>query len=425
MTTTKEKLPASFIKARRELLLDHPFFGSLIMHLMPVVDNNQPTLWVDGQRLGFNSTFFDGLDVRQGAGVLAHEVLHCACEHPLRRVDREKEVWNDACDHVVNPIVLESGLPLPEGTLSADPRFTGMGAEEIYKILQEGHDQKNPGSEHGLSPPQGQQGVGRGEVGAQGQSQGQKPNSGPAISPQGQDPSPCPTGEVRDLPGEGGGAASPAERTHEAQEWKTNIQQAINSAKGQGFYPSQLEKYISDLLTPEVDWREELAKWFKSTARNEASWMRANRRFIGAGLYLPGVKSTASGVGILFLDTSGSIWGSPKLLEQFNAELNSMLDEVRPERLYVVHVDAAVQKVEEYAPDDYPVTLTAQGGGGTDFCPAFEWVTAQDLQPDWTVYLTDMQGTFPAQEPEYPVLWAATNERRGPFGETIRLKEIF
>ena len=47
------------LKARRALLLDHPFFGSLVMHLTPVIDNTCKTIWVDGKQLGFSETFFD------------------------------------------------------------------------------------------------------------------------------------------------------------------------------------------------------------------------------------------------------------------------------------------------------------------------------------------------------------------------------
>jgi hypothetical protein len=38
------------------------------------------------------------------------------------------------------------------------------------------------------------------------------------------------------------------------------------------------------------------------------------------------------------------------------------------------------------------------------------------------VYLTDMYGTFPNKEPEYPVLWCATSDVVGPFGETLRIE---
>ena len=43
----KATLPESFLKARRALLLDHPFFGSLVLALEPVIDPDCSTIWVD------------------------------------------------------------------------------------------------------------------------------------------------------------------------------------------------------------------------------------------------------------------------------------------------------------------------------------------------------------------------------------------
>ena len=416
------KLPDSFIRARRELLLDHPFFGSLIMYLKPTIDTEHPSVWVDGQHLGFNPEFFDKLDVRTAAGVLAHEILHCGLEHHLRREHRDEKLWNDAGDHAVNPIVTASGLPLPEGALKPEARFEGLGAEEIYALLEKEQDPKGGGGSSGRSKGQG--GASAPPSGGKGQP---TPGKAPGTPPSGAGaPAPgLPTGEVRDLPGGAGGAASPAERSNNKQEWQIKVQQAVNNAKGQGFYPAELEKYIEALLQPEIDWREELRKFFQSTARNESSWMRPNRRLIGQGLYLPGVKSEAAGPLVVVLDTSGSIWGSPRLLEQFTSELNTIIEDTKPEVVHVIHADAAVQKVEEFREDDLPLKLNVKGGGGTDFRPAFEWVAQQGITPDALVYLTDLMGDFPQHEPEYPVLWAATSKGTAPFGETIRLKEMF
>jgi predicted metal-dependent peptidase len=61
------------------------------------------------------------------------------------------------------------------------------------------------------------------------------------------------------------------------------------------------------------------------------------------------------------------------------------------------------------------------GGGGTDFCPAFEWVNKADQSPDLLVYFTDAQGRFPEIEPDYPVLWLVKGKSPIPFGQRIQL----
>src|ERR1019366_680109 len=77
-----------------------------------------------------------------------------------------------------------------------------------------------------------------------------------------------------------------------------------------------------------------------------------------------------------------------------------------------------VQKVETYLAGE-PVHLNPVGGGGTDFGPCFDWLEEQGIRPQTLVFLTDLCGTFPETEPEYPVLWASTERRQAPFGSVI------
>ncbi|MDP2734883.1 MAG: hypothetical protein Q8P12_01610 [bacterium] len=144
------QLPDSFLKARRALLLDHPFFGSLVMALEPVIDPSCQSIWVDGKKLGFAETFFDSIPILEGAGVLAHEIMHCALEHQLRRGDRDPKLWNDSCDYVINPMVKKSGLPLPANTLF-NPAYEGKSAEEVYATL----NTQKPKGEEGEGNSQG------------------------------------------------------------------------------------------------------------------------------------------------------------------------------------------------------------------------------------------------------------------------------
>ena len=73
------------------------------------------------------------------------------------------------------------------------------------------------------------------------------------------------------------------------------------------------------------------------------------------------------------------------------------------------------------------MTLDARGGGGTDFAPAFDRV--RELIDDGEniagmIYLTDLDGSFPDEPADYPVLWAAYNTTESaPFGRTIHVKK--
>lgn len=67
--------------------------------------------------------------------VLAHEYLHAALCHEARLGKRDPELWNTACDYVINQWLrdMEVGT-MPEGLLY-DPELAGLSAESVYDLL--------------------------------------------------------------------------------------------------------------------------------------------------------------------------------------------------------------------------------------------------------------------------------------------------
>src|SRR5215469_3054112 len=122
-------------KARTALVLDHPFFGSLLFRLKDRPSSAVKTMATDGVSLLWNPEFVDTLNAATLAGTLAHEVMHPALHHHLRRSGRDPKRWNVACDYAINPLLIDAGLKLPEGVLVED-RFRGMSAEQIYNLLE-------------------------------------------------------------------------------------------------------------------------------------------------------------------------------------------------------------------------------------------------------------------------------------------------
>ena len=144
---TKYLTPAVRIqKARTALLLDHPFFGSLLFRLGGRPSNSIQTMATDGVSLFYNPTFVETLNAAELAGVLAHEVMHPALQHHTRRGDRDRKRWNMACDYAVNPLLLDAGLTLPKDVL-VDQRFRGMSAERIYNLIEGQQDQDGSNGE--------------------------------------------------------------------------------------------------------------------------------------------------------------------------------------------------------------------------------------------------------------------------------------
>ena len=135
-------------KSRTALLLDHPFFGSLLFRLGGRSSTSIETMATDGVSLYYNPSYVETLNAAELAGVLAHEVMHPALQHHTRRGGRNPKRWNMACDYAINPLLIDAGLTLPKDVL-IDHRFRGMSAEEIYNMIEE---QSGPGF---LNPDRG------------------------------------------------------------------------------------------------------------------------------------------------------------------------------------------------------------------------------------------------------------------------------
>src|ERR1700757_2030945 len=122
-------------KARTALLLDLPFFGTLLFRLGARACSSIATMATDGVSLYFNPEFVETLSSAELIGTLAHEVMHPALQHHTRRAGRSPKRWNMACDYAINPMLRDAGLTLPKGVLD-EAHFVDMTAEEIYNLLE-------------------------------------------------------------------------------------------------------------------------------------------------------------------------------------------------------------------------------------------------------------------------------------------------
>ena len=136
-------------KARTSLILDHPFFGSLLFRLKGRECRSIQTMATDGVSLFYNPEFVETLNAATLAGTLAHEVMHPALHHHVRRSGRNLKRWNVACDFAINPLLVDAGLSLPDGVL-IDNRFRGMSAEQIYNLLESESETEQDSSKEGV-----------------------------------------------------------------------------------------------------------------------------------------------------------------------------------------------------------------------------------------------------------------------------------
>ena len=422
-------------KARAGLVLDQPFFGSLLLRLAPREDPRCQTMYTDGKNLGFNPEWVEELDLPTLKGALCHEVMHLVTMHHTRRGDRDREKWNRACDYAINGIVEEAGFVLPEWRLR-DPRYEGMEAERIYSMLPNAaSDNPEDANTHNPDGTQGESGSnGKSTTSDQDGNQDQEDNpeskdiKDPSTCPQAGNPNkgrgtgdPGGCGEVRDAVNEDGNSLSGSERLQEEQEWKIAVQQAAQIARRQGSLPSCLERLVQEITEPKIPWREVLSRFLTEVARNDYSWRRPNTRYLHTGIYLPQLRNEELGEVVVIADTSGSV--SDDQIMQFAAEVHEILTLHDQEaEISVLYVDSSFQGHDRVSGDDLPHGLTPRGGGGTDYRPGFEWLAEQAIEPVCVVYLTDGRcHRFPENEPDCPVLWTLTEKLsfEPRFGEVV------
>jgi len=226
------------------------------------------------------------------------------------------------------------------------------------------------------------------------------------------DPSgPAAAGEVRDAP-----ADAHDDGMTEAG-WKEAVQQAATAAKRRGSLPGALERFAAAAAQPRVDWRSVLWRFVQDVARSDYSWSKPSRRYLPLGLYLPALQGHEMGEIVWGFDTSGSV--DDVLVAQFAREIQAVAEDLQPARVHVVYCDSRVHAVDTFEQGD-PIVLKPKGGGGTAFEPVFDRVAELGITPACLIYLTDMEGSFPDDAPDYPVLWATTSDDEAPFGEKVR-----
>jgi hypothetical protein len=325
---------------------------------------------------------------------------------------------NRAGDYAINRILAGiPGISMPKGGL-LDPRFDGLAEEEILAALGR-TPQPQPGNGK-PSPQPGKPGNGKPQPGA-GQPGNGKPQPGKGAGkpqPGASDPGGC------------GGFIAPDTTPNPngqtlREKWEGAVLQGEFLAKslGQGNLPADLARIVQRVRAVEVNWRQELADWTRSIVADRADWSRSSRRHATAPCIYPRRKRDQLGTIVVVRDTSGSI--DKALCDEFSAQVTQFSADLRC-KVVVLDCDTRIHAEYHLEPGD-ECPLDARGGGGTDFEPAFDRV-AQLLDEGETiaglVYLTDLDGKFPADPEEYPVLWAAYNTTgAAPFGRTIHVKK--
>ena len=361
-------------------LMGHPStmaFSSVFMVGESKVDDSVPTACTNGRDVVYGRGFVDSLTDQELAAVVLHENLHKCYQHAYlwkHLWKQDPKLANMAADYVINCEIkaLEAKhrdlIKLPESGLY-DPQYEGLDTGEVFRRLQE---QGGNGGEGGFD-----------------------------------------THNFDEL------------SEDEQQQVGTEIDQAIRQgALLAGKMGGEESRLLGELTAPKIDWREQLREFMSAVSQghDDSTWRRPNRRWLGEDLYMPSHVSESMGSLVVAIDTSGSICG--ELVSSFLSEVVGLCQNVQPEVLHLLEVDAAVQAhtvYDQMSLDSLSAKRTLAGGGGTDMRTIFKYLDDNNIKPEAVVVLTDGYTPWPETLP-YTTLWAITDKHiTAPCGTTIHL----
>lgn len=384
--------PMDKIKKAKVSILRHPrfcAFSGVISCGKTTIDPElqPPTACTNGFDYRFHPDFVDSLTDPQLRLLILHEAVHAAGKHLTMWKalwKRDRMLTNVAADHFVNLALMdmdkgEGFLSMPAVGIQPEPKYRGWNIEQIFNdLLQQQKD--NPS----------------------------KPQPGDGMDSHDWD----------------GAQEVPADvQEARAKEIDRALRQGEMLARKRGQGAGNSDGIIGDLLAPKVDWREQLRQFVSEQCqgRDESTWRRPNKRYIGDGTYMPSSISESVGPLVLGIDTSGSCFDSGTVT-RFVSELQAIVDTVNPESIRVVCWDWEVRTDQTFDQSQFDVpSLKVRGGGGTSGDVLFSHLRKEQARCSAVIQFTDGEFQWPRPY-DTPTLWVITNRNiTAPWGQTIHL----
>jgi predicted metal-dependent peptidase len=377
------------LKRAHVSLLKHPetcLYAGIIMMGDSTVsydDAKCPTAYTDGVNKRYGAKFMETLSRPQLAGLVLHENFHVMLKHIPRHMDlfrRNPKLANIAADYVVNDMIAQIKdkqlAQLPPGALY-DPMFTGWSVRQVYEHLEKEEEERQEEQQQGDGQGKPEQGSGNGQPQpGKGQQRGK------------------PKGIERGDPLDEHDTSNVENMTpEELKKVDEKVQDAIHQGGIlAGKFGVKLPRQITDMMKPEIDWREILRDFWSSHMRgqDEYTYARLNRRRLSDNLYLPSMYSERVGRVVLAIDTSGSI-GTDQL-NLVAAQVAQLCEVYPPEEIVILWWDTHVRAKQEFSEGSFAnITslMKPAGGGGTRAGCVSQYMIEQNMAADCVIVLTD------------------------------------
>jgi len=382
------------LRARVETWITHPFFGNLISRLpFQRADDWCDTAATDGRKFYYNASFINSLTNNQMVFLYAHEILHNAFEHHMRRDNRDPKLWNVAVDYAVNQILTDEKIGQRIEPILQDNKYKGMAAEEIYDELEQNIQYIDIDAlcdkildEHM-------------DLGANGADEGED--------------------------GDGKGKGRPKMSGTERQQVKDQLKSSlIEASQTAGNVPAGVARLVQSMTAPKVSWKDVLRNTLQSTIKNDYSFMTRSKKSAGSPFIMPGMKREETINICVGIDCSGSI--DNHTLSEFLSEVQGIMSMYHDYQINVWCYDTQVYNHACFRSDEGSdiSTYEPKGGGGTCFDASYEYMKDNDLSPDMYLNFTD---GFPCgswgDESYCETVFCICSNVVSPFGVTVHLKD--
>lgn len=373
-------------KAKAQIVLDHPFFASILLKRKLTADNTINTLAVDARgNIYYNEKFVESLTVPQVVWGLCHEIGHVIGQHALRKKHRNHGKWNYAGDAWINDMLDDCNvgqrIPNTVDMKGSKDKTT----ETIYDELPD-------------SPNGGGSGTG---VGGSSNGEGDWDNGlGDDIMQEDLTES-----EIKEIEANG----------------KVEIAQAAQAAKARGKLPGKLAEIVADIINVKTPWYDILERYMTDCVKQDYTWTKPNRKHIGSGVYLPSMASEpAMGELAIQVDVSGSI--SKRELDYYNGHMARIVKQCNPTKVHVLYTDTDVVKHDEFD-QGHDVKLEFYSGGGTHMPAGMDYCVNKGIFPQVFVCLTDGYSSWDTEtDIDFPIVWCVSSDVVPPYGECIHFE---
>ena len=372
---TTAQVEDQLIKARVNMLINLPFFGTLATRLN-FVDSTAwcPTLATDGKNFYYNKHFVAAMSPEEQIFGVGHEVLHNVYDHLNTDIigNRDRRLCNIAQDYVINNDLIDAqcGEVITLVQICQDWKYRGMHWMEVYdELFKQAEEEGRVIDVKTLDMHMDSNG--------QGESEGEE------------------AGEGDDPAGTGNndGTNGPIKYTKEEKEIIANEMKnaVVNSAKvaGAGNLPAGVKRLVKDLLNPQLDWRELLAMQIQSVVKSDYTFSTPSRKGMDAGIWLPGMDREQTIDIALALDMSGSIMD--EMARDFLSEVKGIMDQYTDFKIHLFCFDTEVHCPAVFTQNNMDEFMDYElgGGGGTEFDCCFDYMKEEGIVPKKFIMFTD------------------------------------